>query len=333
MNRLEDFLKPTQTKLFADLRRMFKTPAVYSDGNYILVMGEAPIMLLAHLDTVHKTPVTQICKTENGNILMSPEGIGGDDRCGVYALVKAYRSAKKKPWLLFTCNEETGGLGAQKFCEHHEKGKLPKTLDELKLLIEIDRKGKQDAVYYDCANPEFEKYITGKGFKTDWGSFSDISYVAPELGVAAVNLSSGYYNAHTLHEYINRKQLNLVVTKVEGIIAEAAEEGFPKYEYVESPRISWRSDRDFGSWGKWDKADSRIWLDDTEDTELADIPMEILDEYIELSDFHSYAELDALRKEHGDQIIKLMYDSEISMYERYTPKACDEQDDNGGGAI
>ena len=37
------------------------------------------------------------------------------------------------------------------------------------------------------------------------------------LGVAAVNLSSGYYNAHTQHEYINKKQLDTVVQKVIGI--------------------------------------------------------------------------------------------------------------------
>ena len=39
---------------------------------------------------------------------MSPQGIGGDDRCGVFALQSIYAAAKKKPWLLFTCDEETG---------------------------------------------------------------------------------------------------------------------------------------------------------------------------------------------------------------------------------
>ena len=138
-------------------------------------------MLLAHLDTVHKEPVKHICRTENGNILMSPQGIGGDDRCGVYALTAVYEQSQVKPWLLFTCDEEIGGVGAEAFCAKHKAGKTPKELDEMKLLIEIDRKGRNDAVFYDCDNPEFEKYITGKGFETEWGSFSDISYVAPEL--------------------------------------------------------------------------------------------------------------------------------------------------------
>jgi hypothetical protein len=109
MNRLEYFLVLTQKELFSRLRKMYEATAVYSKYNYILVPGEAPIMLLAHLDTVHKERVSQICKTENGNILMLLQSIGGDDRCGVYSLVRLHRTAVKKPWLLFTCDEETGG--------------------------------------------------------------------------------------------------------------------------------------------------------------------------------------------------------------------------------
>lgn len=247
MKTLEDFLKPTQKELFAALSSMYKGHTVICKSKYILVRGEAPIMLLAHLDTVHKSPVRQICKSQDGSILMSPQGIGGDDRCGVYALVTAYEKSKVKPWLLFTCDEETGGVGAYKFSDMHSKGKLPKELDNLKILVEIDRKGKNDAVYYDCDNSDFETYITSKGFKTEWGSFSDISVVAPELEVAAVNLSSGYYNAHTQHEYINKKQLNTIVRKVIEIVADAANPDFPKYEYVESRRFSrWGYGRAWG---------------------------------------------------------------------------------------
>ncbi|MBQ6001371.1 MAG: hypothetical protein IJL18_00785, partial [Synergistaceae bacterium] len=233
MRKLEDYLELTQEELFGLLSRKYWNNALINEGGYILIPGKAPIMLLAHLDTVHKEPVKQICKSPDENILMSPQGIGGDDRCGVYALIKAREASPVKPWLLFTCDEEIGGIGADVFAEEHNKDKLPKGLDTLKLLIEIDRKGSKDAVYYDCDNPEFEKYITNKGFVTATGSFSDISVIAPELGVAAVNLSSGYYNAHTLHEYINRKQLEAVIQKVVGIIIDAVKSDFPKYEYIE----------------------------------------------------------------------------------------------------
>ena len=219
-------------ELFNLLRKKYRGQAVVCLGSYILVPGEAPVMLLAHMDTVHEKPVKQICKTANGDILMSPQGIGGDDRCGVYALVKAYVTAPVKPWLLFTCDEEVGGLGAEKFASNYRKGRMPEGLDTMKLLVEIDRKGSKDAVYYGCSNLEFEAYITSKGFVTASGSFSDISIIAPEMGVAAVNLSSGYYNAHTLHEYINRRHVEVVIQSVIGIISDAAKPDFSKYEYI-----------------------------------------------------------------------------------------------------
>lgn len=185
MKILEDYIRLTQTELFNLMRKFYSGKVTSKKGSYILVHGEAPVMLLAHMDTVHKMKVKQICKTENGNVLMSPQGIGGDDRCGVYALNKVYRLSTVKPWLLFLCDEEVGCVGAREFCRRYQKGDLPEGLKDIKCLIEIDRKGKEDAVYYDCCNSEFEEYITSKGFKTDFGSCSDISFIAPAMGVAA----------------------------------------------------------------------------------------------------------------------------------------------------
>lgn len=309
MKKLEDFLMPTQKDLFAKLSDMYKGKTQICKNSYILVRGEAPIMLVAHLDTVHKTPVKHICKTQNGNILMSPQGIGGDDRCGVYALATVYERSEVKPWLLFTCDEEVGGKGASAFCTRYQKGKLPKELADLKMLVEIDRKGRNDAVYYDCDNPEFEEYITSKGFETDWGSFSDISLVAPALGVAAVNLSSGYYNAHTLHEYIDRKQLNSVVKKVTEIVADAVKPETPQYEYVESYRFS---RYDYGGWGDWGRGTYPLVLEDAPN--LKKVPEEIREEYVALLDFYTEGELENIRKEHGDNAIIMLFESELGDY-------------------
>ena len=234
MKNLEDFLRPSQKQLFKRLCKKFKGKTLINKGNFILVGGQAPVMLVAHLDTVHSQRVHDICKSDDGNILMSPQGIGGDDRCGVFALVKIYKLAKIKPWLLFTCDEEVGGVGAKKFCRAHNHHQLPNQLDNLKFIIEIDRKGSRDAVFYSCANPDFEAYISGKGFQSAQGSFSDISLIAPQLGIAAVNLSCGYHNPHTLHEYINRSELNFTIQKVIEIVSDSANLDFPKFEYVES---------------------------------------------------------------------------------------------------
>ncbi|MCR5833163.1 MAG: hypothetical protein K6G55_00700 [Selenomonadaceae bacterium] len=229
---LEKFLKPNQKNLFKLLLKMYgENVAASTPDNFILVRGVAPIMLVAHMDTVHQEPVKVICRSSDKNILMSPEGIGGDDRCGIYALCKVYETAPVKPWLLFTCDEETGGGGATRFCKEHGWGNLPSELDHLKCLVEIDRKGSEDAVYYDCQNRDFEEYISEKGFVTAYGTFTDICYVAPELQVAAVNLSSGYYNAHRPHEYINRAELENTITKVTEIVADAASNSMPRFDF------------------------------------------------------------------------------------------------------
>lgn len=230
--KLEEFIYPTQAGLFDILLSTYRGRMVFVKDAFILVRGSSPVLLVAHLDTVHDEAVETICASGDGNILMSPQGIGGDDRCGVYALASVYEAAQGKPWLLFTCDEEIGGLGAKKFCLAHKQGKLPDELDALRLIVEIDRRGANDAVFYDCDNPAFTAYITGKGFETAYGSFSDISYIAPELSTAAVNLSSGYYNPHTLHEYINRSELEYTIERVIEMVHDATREDFPTFVYI-----------------------------------------------------------------------------------------------------
>lgn len=232
--KIEEFIYPTQEQLFARLRKRYQGRAYFVKGAFILVRGDVPVLLVAHMDTVHEEPVEVICTSEDGDILMSPQGIGGDDRCGVYALVKIFETVEQKPWLLFTCDEEIGGHGADTFCVAHAQGKLPAEIDALKFIVEIDRRGAFDAVYYDCDNPDFEDYISGKGFLTAPGSFSDISLIAPELGTAAVNLSSGYYNAHRLHEYICRSELERTIERVIEMVDDAAKADFPAFEYIDA---------------------------------------------------------------------------------------------------
>ena len=252
LERLESLIRPTQSKLFCKLFQSYPN-AISKHGSYILVPGQIPIMLIAHLDTVHKTPVRDICISKDGNIWMSPQGIGGDDRCGVFAIMEIYHNATKKPWLLFACDEEIGGIGSRLFANDYKNGILPAQMSDIKLLVEIDRRGGKDAVYYDCANNELEDYITSKGFKTAYGSFSDISVLAPALEVGAVNLSSGYHNAHTEHEYINLKELKWVIQRTSEIVSDAANPSFQRYAYI--PFIPKSYQKESGSVTIWDVYD------------------------------------------------------------------------------
>lgn len=332
--RFTDYVMQTQKKLMGELRAKFKqiTHTWYRKKSYLLVKGDAPIMLIAHLDTVHKEPVRIICKSEDGNIVMSPQGIGGDDRCGVYVICKVYETAKRKPWLLFTCDEEIGGIGAQDFADSYELGNfLPKELDNLKCLVEIDRKGRNDAVFYDCDNKDFEEYVLTKGFITQFGTYSDICSIAPILGVAAVNLSSGYYNAHTQHEYVNLKELEMTIERVRGIVNDSCKKSFPKYEYIEKV-YPYKS-----TLGNYYSDYSGYWPKTTEGTNIydkshmdwlryntiysqksyivprypKDLPTDYYAMYDELLELYSEEDLNTYVQEFGVEIIKEIYHDEF----------------------
>ena len=52
------------------------------------------------------------------------------------------------------------------------------------------------------------------GFEKKQGTFSDISVIAPHYGIAAVNISTGYYNAHRTHEIIDMKAVQYNIKRV-----------------------------------------------------------------------------------------------------------------------
>lgn len=216
----------------------FGYPKVISGDGFIYAQGELPILLVAHLDTVHKETPKTIHYDKIKKVLSSPEGIGGDDRCGVYMILDIVKYSKCS--VLFCEDEEIGAKGAEKFV----MSSVSKGL-EFNYIMEFDRKGSDDAVFYDCDNKEFEKFITKKFFKTAYGSFSDISVLAPELGCAAVNLSCGYYNAHTTDEYVVWNEMMESIRAAHEIIETTTDAD--KFEYIESSmRYGGYYDWDYG---------------------------------------------------------------------------------------
>ena len=199
----------------------------FRDG-FIYAKGELPVMLVAHMDTVHKSIVKEIYVSDCGNIT-SPQGIGGDDRCGIYMITQLMQH---KPYILFTEDEEVGGVGAKKFAAAYNKNEIDPI--DVKYLIELDRKGCNDMVFYECDNEEFEKYIGKFGWDSRYGTYSDICSVAPVIGKAAVNLSSGYYKAHTTEEIINIDDVMTNIKRVRKMIKASKNDEVPSFKYVRS---------------------------------------------------------------------------------------------------
>lgn len=200
------------------------------DG-FVYAEGKFPVLLVAHMDTVHKETVKQISYSNQGNQLSSPQGIGGDDRCGIYMISKIIETFNCS--VLFTEDEEIGCIGANKFVQALADGQVK--APNVNYIIELDRQGKNDAVFYECDNPEFEDFIFAE---KDWeyacGSYTDIVEIAPILGVAAVNFSCGYYNAHTLKEYVLVNEMESNIGKVNNLLARTTSED--RFEYIEAVR-------------------------------------------------------------------------------------------------
>lgn len=228
MKKFVRIAKKTQeelkTYLESTLKMTYGYEVINGDG-YLYAPGEIPVLLVAHLDTVHKEVPKNVYYDTNTGAISSPQGIGGDDRCGVYMILKIIK--KHRCHVLFCEDEEVGAKGAQKFI----KAECAEGL-EFNYMIELDRMNSNDAVFYDCDNPEFEEFITQEFYETSWGSFSDISYLAPHFGCAAVNLSCGYYSAHTLKEYVVFSEMLDSIEAVCKILERTTEED--KFEYIEA---------------------------------------------------------------------------------------------------
>ena len=198
---------------------------VIEANDYILAKGTIPIALCAHMDTVGIMPPKQIYYDAEEAVMWSPDLLGADDRAGIFAIIWLILNGLR-PMIIFTAEEEVGGLGAKTLVKDYSKSPFGK----IKFIIELDRRGSKDAVYYFCNNPTFEQKISEFGFKTAYGTFTDISVIAPEWGCAAVNLSVGYYDEHTVGEHLNFNELITTINKVKNILTKEKELSY--YDYI-----------------------------------------------------------------------------------------------------
>lgn len=189
-------------------------------SDYIIAEGDIPVCLIAHMDTVFDqfrkyiyTEDIEWFHDPNANVLWKPMGTGFDDRAGIYAIFQIWKLGLR-PHVIFTDGEEIGGIGAQQLIQTFSRCPF----DVCNFLLQLDRKGYNDAVFYQCDNKNFVKYIESFGFKEAYGTFSDISFIAPQWGIAAVNLSIGYMDEHTESERLYCDFCDETIEKVKKIL-------------------------------------------------------------------------------------------------------------------
>lgn len=244
------------------LQEYYPFEKLFAGKGYLYARGELPVALVAHMDTTdHVTvkriapvtgKVTELVSTsearkrvehinetidKDGNhIYESPQGIGGDDRCGVYTILRMLEKGYR-PWVLFTEDEEKGCIGATKFC----KTKGIQLFEDLKFLVQIDRRNGNDAVFYEDANEEFHEWVeTVTNYKEAIGSYTDICELSDVCRVSSVNLSCGYRNEHTVYETVCIEELLRTVDAVEKLLI--ASEDVEQFKYKKY---------NYGSYGKY----------------------------------------------------------------------------------
>ena len=228
MRKFVDICKMTQKEVKAYMAEYLTSNKykVENEDGFLYAKGDVPVLLVAHMDTVHRQLPTTIMEYDGK--ISSHQGIGGDDRCGVFIIMNI---VKKLHCSVVLCeDEEIGGIGASKFA----RSSFIKQLD-VNYIIEFDRMNATDAVFYSCDNEAFTNFVTDfTGFKTAFGSFSDISIIAPAAKIAAVNLSCGYYKPHTTDEYVVYDEMMNTIKAAEALIGAECD----KFEYIPRRQMS-----------------------------------------------------------------------------------------------
>lgn len=188
--------------------------------NYVVAHGESPIALVAHVDTV-SWGTKGMTLAWNKNVLRNELGVlGADDRAGVFGIIEAVTKIKKQklplPTIILTNYEESGGRGVKKLIDN----KVLNT-EGINLMVELDRKGCNEYVYYTSSLPKQVKdYVESFGYVKKEGSYSDILDLAFAYKIPAVNLSIGYYAQHTAMEVLHWDEMWLTINRVVSMVAD-----------------------------------------------------------------------------------------------------------------
>ena len=194
-------------------------------GNLYVRKGEADSYpcIVAHTDQVQKTHSKDFRAIETEDIIFGfslnhrqQEGLGADDKVGIWI---ALRCLKKFDTLkaAFFVQEERGCIGSSQ-CEMQ-------FFDDCKYVIQCDRRNGNDLItsigWTELCSQKFIQDLEADkfGYKETQGAMTDVLQLKENgLKVSAINLSCGYYEPHTDHEFIMKAEVLNCLAFVEHII-------------------------------------------------------------------------------------------------------------------
>jgi len=223
------------------------------NGNIYVTKGEAEFYpcVIAHTDTVHSITDMEVREEMLPNLQGElkeafkayhrekghPVGIGGDDKCGVFACLELL---KELPYLkaAFFVSEETGCHGSRKAdssffsnvgyaiqFDAPENWMITETCFGTRL---FDRKGeffeKCDVILNENMN-EKRKYMTHP--------YTDVYALKNKFNFSCINFSIGYYRYHKKNEYVVVEDTFNGIEMGKKMIYSL---GYKKYEYVQTKK-------------------------------------------------------------------------------------------------
>ena len=229
-------------------------------GNIYLTKGRADVYpcVVAHMDTVHAItgePITPV--TIDGRVTgvhassMTQTGIGGDDKCGIYAALEIMGKLPACKAALFV-DEEVGCLGSSD-CDMG-------FFSDCAFVLQADRRGSSDFVTSIGGRPlssvEWQKAIkpllNAHGYQPSTGAMTDVEALRDNgLGICAANLSAGYHNPHQDTEYIVLSELDNVTRLMLAICRTHGAQRWPFTPPAKPTRAAWA--------GGWVRNKDGVW--------------------------------------------------------------------------
>lgn len=191
-------------------------------GNYVLRIGNDPIMWSCHTDTVHTHQGSQDLKRIGQFTIgladkSKSNCLGADDTAGVW-LMREMILAQKPGLYIFHRSEEVGCVGSKWLAKNNSK-----LLEGIKYAVAFDRKGTTDVITNQmgrCCSDEFAESLAaqlGMGYKpSPNGVYTDTKSYVDLIG-ECTNISVGYYAMHSSSETLDAEFLAKLKQQVLGV--------------------------------------------------------------------------------------------------------------------
>lgn len=193
-------------------------------GNFVLKIGDSPIMWSCHTDTVHRNDKNNKTRqklhlsdkgilTAVGKGKIKADCLGADDGAGVWLMLRMIK-AKVPGLYVFHRDEESGGQGSAhiiKYWDSYHFRSDPENhiFNGIKFAIAFDRKGTKSIITHQgartCSDAFADSFSAALGMghtKDDGGTFTDTKNYYHKIG-ECTNLSVGYYSQHFSNESLD----------------------------------------------------------------------------------------------------------------------------------